>query len=164
MHDPLKKPSTAGRIRRRHRRAAGLPPNAACATCGATTVAALSLMPGGAVTCYACRARARGGSGYEDHHLFGRAVDPAVLRVPANIHRVLESAKYDWPAAVLHNTDRRPALLLAGFLLFLRDLGQALMIHCQAFAEWLLRLHARLLAQSPDYEQSLELLALFGEG
>ena len=63
--------------------------------------------------CAACERAAKGCSTTDDHHSFGRANNPATIRVPVNDHRAdLSVAQGEWPKSTLRNTEGSP--LLAG--------------------------------------------------
>ncbi len=82
----------------------------------------------------------------------------------ANFHRGLEDGKYEWPAEVLQNRDRRVMLLLAGFLLFLRDTGHLLAEWAQAFLDWVPGTHHHLQRRYPQgYETALNLPRFHGQ-
>ena len=150
-------PSVAPRARRHSRRVAALPPRSQCALCHTANPLVLSRKPDGRIICYECDSRERGLTGFEDHHVWGQRIDPHVVRVSGNTHRILEAAKYEWPQLVLQNRDRRPIPLLIGFRLTLRDLGRLLVPYCQAFVDWLLGVHSHLTARNPHYEVGLGL-------
>jgi hypothetical protein len=64
--------------------------------------------------CAACERAARGRSTTDDHHSFGRANNPATIRVPVNDHRAhLSAAQADWPKSTLRNTEGSPLLAAA---------------------------------------------------
>ena len=139
--------TAAKRLAGKTRRAKHFSLDPTCATCGG--VRALTATTDAPV-CYECRRVAQGASRYEQHHPLGRAVDPRTVPMPGNAHRIVDALKAAWPPEVRQNVDRRPLLLLAGFLLFLRDLGLLLHAMCQEFADWLLAAHRQLQAAHPS--------------
>lgn len=161
---PDRKTNRTRPVRRRRRRAPRvtmLPPGTQCENpvCGSTD-AVYPTANGN--RCYECILLAAGRPAYELDHPFDAAILPDTVRTPANFHRQRTEAGADWPSAVLNNVDRRPALLLAGFLLYLRDVGGHLVDWCQRFADWLLSLHDQLQASSgAHYETTLRLRPLF---
>ena len=140
--------NSANVLAHKNRRSRTLPAGARCATCGGTS--ALTQRRRDGILCYECRRVAQGASRYEQHHPLGRAVDPRTVPMPGNAHRVVDALKAAWPPEVRQNVDRRPLLLLAGFLLFLRDLGLLLHAMCQEFVDWLLAAHRQLQAAHPS--------------
>jgi hypothetical protein len=157
----MQRKSAAGRATRRWRELTRVPPGSTCQTCG--TQRRLHQTAKG-VVCYQCRQKARGLSGTEAHHVLGEDVSSTTLRVDANFHRGLEEAKNEWPDEVLQNRDRRVMLLLAGFLLFLRDTGRLLAEWAQAFVDWILGAHRQLQHQYPTgYETALSLPRFHGQ-
>lgn len=73
-------------------------PEACCSRCGWDDPTAL-VEGSEPLLCYECYT----GTGWELHHIAGRANNPhLVYEVPGNIHRLLSDRQYDWPAEVRH--------------------------------------------------------------
>jgi len=50
----------------------------------------------------------------DNHHVFGRANDPTMIRAPVNDHRAeLNVVQQDWPVEILQNRDGSPLLRAA---------------------------------------------------
>ena len=56
------------------------------------------------------------------HHPAGRANSPRTVEVPANEHRALSEAQYEWPPRTLQNPDGTPLLTVAAALRGAADL------------------------------------------
>jgi hypothetical protein len=86
-----------------------------CSQCGESRAEALVARsrPKLCMQCYAVR---RGKKTTETHHFAGKANSKITVEVPANDHRTLSDAQYEWPAGVLSNTGASPLLAAAAFL------------------------------------------------
>jgi len=83
----------------------------ACAECDPT---ALTGTAPDQVRCYEHQAVSVGRDWVEDHHLLGRANDPATTaRVPGNDHRVLSDLQHEWPRETLRNLEASPLIRAA---------------------------------------------------
>jgi hypothetical protein len=129
------------RVTRQQMRRRVLGKGAACARCGWTDTAALTKTKNTPILCYECRCHTCGRSGLEQHHHLGRAVDPATIPAPGNIHRDLSERQRQWPQEVRDNPQRDPLLWLAAALLGLRD-------HLSWWLAWLDRIATWFLALS----------------
>lgn len=131
----------ARRVRRLGRRRQIIPEGARCGRCGTTE--ALTRKAEG-YFCYRCLGEALKRHPYEAHHVFGRDLHDATIRVDPNVHRMLEEAKYTWPEAANDPELPLPFRLLIRLLLTLRDLARLLILLGQQFVEWLLDLARKL--------------------
>ncbi len=100
------------RAARSAKRSRVLGPNARCAQCGWADTTALT-NTNGQVLCYECQSVRHGRPTVEDHHILGKANDPATVPVPGNLHRSLSDARYDWRTDLRTNPDRDPLVWLA---------------------------------------------------
>ncbi len=131
------------RAARRAKRTRALGPDAACEGCGWAEPTALT-KAAGRVLCYECRCSEAGRATVEDHHVMGKANDPATIPVPGNAHRWLSDAQLDWPPGLRQNSERDPLIWLAQGC---RGLGDHLAWWAKilaAVAAWLLALAAAL--------------------
>lgn len=108
------------RAARRQKRQRTLGTQAQCRECGWSDAIALTKASND-VLCYECQCRHKDKATTEEHHHLGRAVDPATIPVPGNIHRELSDRQYDWPHEVRTNPQRDPLLWLVAALCGLRD-------------------------------------------
>jgi len=145
----------------RRRRVLG--PDARCRQCGETAITALQRDAGG-IICYECaRARKRKRT-TEDHHPLGKANDmDTTVGVPGNFHRQLSAMQSDWPEAVRNNPTRDPLLWIAAVALAVRDFAGVLTVYAQQIADWLMQLHATLVAHhGAAWVSALALPSLWG--
>jgi hypothetical protein len=150
--------TNASRARRLRRRHLTIPEGSRCQDCGSPD--ALTKQ-GGTIRCYRCMQERRKRAPFEAHHVFGPEM-PTVLQMDANLHRLLEDAKYAWPDAVRDPSVPRPMRLLLMFLLMLRDLGRILFEYGQLFVEWLLDLLRKLCdTHGPEWDRVLGLRPLY---
>jgi len=137
-NDPVKTAVRKAKTQRRVGR------GAACGDCGESrpeTLVARSRPK----RCYACYQVARGKKASEDHHMAGKANSRVTVDTPANDHRVLSDAQYDWPLHVAQNTDGSPLLALAAALGGIADFIEKLIVRwlrqgkqlCIDIDEWL---------------------------
>ncbi|MDX2059503.1 MAG: hypothetical protein SFV24_16955 [Gemmatimonadales bacterium] len=95
--------------------------------------------------CYRHLARQRGRKEYEDHHVLARRRDPtSTVRVPADVHRLLEEMKRRWPRGVEQNPTGDPLLDAAGLELSAADVAHQFDRQHRRSAGWLLQLRAAL--------------------
>jgi hypothetical protein len=74
------------------------------------------------LTCQRCKRLAEGKSTIDDHHVAGRANDPATIAIPTNDHvAILSEQQRDWPEQTLRNPDRDPFLKGAACIRGVRD-------------------------------------------
>ena len=67
--------------------------------------------------CTACDRKRRGKTTFDDHHVAGKANNPATTPIPANDHRAeLNVAQYNWPKETRENPDGSPLLAAAAFI------------------------------------------------
>jgi hypothetical protein len=128
---------------RAERRKRALGANARCATCGWAPREALVKTKTG-VRCYECQLQADGKMTTEAHHHLGRAVDPATVTVPGNVHRDLSEHQRDWDPASRVNPQRDPLLWLAAAAMGLHDHLAWWVDWLGRIAAWLARLSAHL--------------------
>jgi hypothetical protein len=69
-----------------------------------------------------------GVNAFEDHHLFGRANSPSIVKLPGNLHRVLSDLQTDWPPGVRDNPTGDPLTVQVAMLLGLLDLLFGLLV------------------------------------
>jgi len=128
----------------RRRRVLG--PDARCRQCSETAIAALQRDTEG-IICYECARDRQGKHTVEDHHPLGKANDMnTTIGVPGNFHRQLSAMQADWPEAVRNNPTRDPLLWVVAVALAVRDFAGVLTIYAQQIADWLMQLHAALIA------------------
>lgn len=130
-----------------------LPPDAKCTDCESTRLLSL-VKDGDEVRCYRCLARKQGHPTIEGHHFISAALTPdAVIPVPANDHRAIEDAKYDFPEHLWTNPDGRVVLMAVAVLFMAGALGHVLYRYGPRLARLLLALSERLAQQvGPDWE------------
>jgi pimeloyl-ACP methyl ester carboxylesterase len=120
--DPIK----AGARRARAQRRVGA--GAACTVCGETRAEALVARSRPRL-CIQCYERRRGKKSTQGHHVGAKANAPLSVEIPANDHRTLSDAQYEWPPPTLQNPDGSPLIALAGCLRgiadFIGDLPEA---------------------------------------
>ncbi len=64
--------------------------------------------------CFACQRERRGQTTWDDHHVAGKANNPATMPLQVNDHRAeLSVAQYDWPKETRENLDGSPLLAAA---------------------------------------------------
>lgn len=102
------------------------------------------------IICAECERRKRGLTIYDEHHVGGKANDPLTIPIPANDHRELSEAQYDWPKATRENPDRSPLLSISGCIRGVCDL--------------IVMLVKKLLLWIPEYLEKLDafLTSYFG--
>lgn len=141
-----------------------LPPNAACADCGAHRIIVLTKVDG-EVVCYRCLNRRRGLPAFELHHFVAAKVTPEVIPLPANDHRIVEDLKYDYPPEVWTNPHGRAILMAVAVLAMAGALGYCLARYCTPLGRSLLRANDWLTTQhGRDWEASAGLAAFGWEG
>ena len=86
--------------------------DARCARCRWADPTALT-RSGDTVLCYECQRSDKGRRNVEDHHILGRANDPATVPVPGNLHRQLSDSQHDWLGGLRTNPNRDPLVWLA---------------------------------------------------
>jgi hypothetical protein len=65
-------------------------------------------------TCYACQRKKEGKTTVDNHHVAGKANNPATIPAPVNDHCAeLNVAQYDWPKETRENPDGCPVLAAA---------------------------------------------------
>ncbi len=145
----------------RRRRVLG--PDARCRQCGETAIAALQRDAEG-IICYECDRPRRGKRTTEDHHPLGKANDmDTTIGVPGNFHRQLSAMQADWPEVVRNNPTRDPLLWIAAVALAVRDFANVLTVYAQQIADWLMQLHATLVAHhGATWVSALALPSLWG--
>lgn len=109
-----------------------------CERCGWSDASALTKTDD-RILCYECRSLELGKDALERHHHLGRAVDPATVSLPGNVHRDLSDQQRAWPELVRTNPQRDPLLWLAAALLGLRD-------HLSWWTSWVDRIAHWLIA------------------
>ncbi len=138
--------------------------HARCDTCDWEDRAALVRTKSG-VRCYECRLLAQGKGSIEAHHHLGRAVDPATVAIPGNIHRDLSERQRDWPADVRTNPQRDPLLWLAAALMGLHDHLAWWVDWLGCIARWLVTLSQHLAARDGErWWEAIGLPPLWAEG
>ena len=100
------------RTTRKVKRTRMLGRDARCAQCGWAEAIALTLVDD-RVLCYECQNLEYGRPPVEDHHILGRANDPATVPVPGNLHRQLSDRQLDWADTLKSNFERDPLVWLA---------------------------------------------------
>ena len=69
---------------------------------------------GKAVICHDCKRKEKGMKRHDNHHVYGKANDPATVPAPVNDHRAeLNTAQHDWPKKTLQNPEGSPLLKAA---------------------------------------------------
>lgn len=114
-------PDDIQRITRNTRRSQQFPPAGQCYLCGERDHHAL-VAGSDPVMCYECKARAEGKSGFERHHLFGRANSAFAVNLPANMHRRLSAMQEEWPEEVLRNPQGDPFMTMDATVFGILDL------------------------------------------
>jgi hypothetical protein len=115
-NDPIK----TGTRRAKTQRRVGV--GAACADCGKSAPEVPLVARSRPKRCYACYQIARGKKPTEGHDIAGKSNSPIKIEVPANVHRSLSEAQYEWPRKTLQNPDGSPALRATAALRGARDL------------------------------------------
>ena len=81
--------------------------------CGEARPEAL-VRKGKSVICHDCKRKEKGMKRHDNHHVYGKANDPATVSAPVNDHRAeLNTAQHDWPKKTLQNPDGSPLLKAA---------------------------------------------------
>jgi hypothetical protein len=151
------------RATRRQKRQRTLGTEAQCSRCGWPDATALT-KTGGEMLCYECQCLSQSRATLEQHHHLGRAVDPATVPVPGNVHRDLSDRQYDWPAAVRTNPQRDPLLWLAAALFGLRDHLDWWTTWLERIAHWFVALSEALAARDGErWWEALELAPVWQE-
>ena len=136
--DPIKAAARRSRSQRR------VGQGAACTQCGESRPEAL-VSRSRPRLCQECYQRKQGMKTTHRHHPAGRANSPLTVEVPANKHRVLSEAQYEWPPRTLQNPDGAPLLTIAAALRGAADLIEELVVRwIRSCAEMLEKLDAWL--------------------
>jgi hypothetical protein len=82
------------------------------ARCGCGEARAEALVSGSnPIVCAECQRKSKGQCTSDDHHIAGKANNPATIPIPANDHRAeLSTAQYNWPRRTLENPSGSPLL------------------------------------------------------
>ena len=137
-NDPIRTGARKAKTQRR------VGPGAQCTACGESRAEAI-VARSRPKLCMQCHAAKRGKKTTETHHLAGKASSRVTVEVPANDHRTLSDAQYEWPPGVLPNSDGSPLLAAAAFLAGAADLIEHLIVDgLRNLAEFLRKLDAWL--------------------
>lgn len=100
--------------------------------------------------CAECDRRKKGLKIDDGHHVAGKANHPLIIPIPANDHKELSEAQYDWPKATRENPDGSPVLSIAGSI--------------RGFCDTIVYLVKKLLLWIPEYLEKLDafLASYFG--
>lgn len=131
------------RAARKSKRSRVLGTEARCGACDWSRTESLTTGPDG-VRCYECRSAEQGRTTIEGHHIMGKAIDPATVPVPGNVHRWLSDRQLDWPAELRTNPERDPLVWLAQALRGLTDHLAWWVGILDGLARWLAALSASL--------------------